>query len=311
MTIYPYEKKETILKVENVSLKLGGNQILKNVNVDVKDIVRPGISQGQIIGLIGPSGVGKTKFFEMLAGLTQINNEIPIGKEEADKLENLAEGSVKIGVNLVPVKIGNFGVVQQNYPLFEHRTIYSNLCLAAGVRYKDKNLLNKLIRLAKQKFTGKTVAELDAKVNDILSRFDLENKKRFYPAQLSGGQRQRVAIAQQILCSNNFLLMDEPFSGLDPLMVKKVSGMIMEVANMNELNTIIIVSHDISATAAIADTLWVMGRDRTPTGEIIPGARIKYEYDLIEKNLAWHPEIKTMPAFHDLCNELEQLFTTL
>lgn len=311
MTIYSYEKKETILKVENVSLKLGGNQILKNINVDVKDIVRPGMSQGQIIGLLGPSGVGKTKFFEMLAGLTQINSEAPLSEEEAAKRENLAEGSVKIGVNLAPVKIGNFGVVQQNYPLFEHRTVYSNLCLSAGVHYKDKNFLSKLLRLAKQKFTGKSVEELDSKINDILARFDLESKKRFYPAQLSGGQRQRVAIAQQILCSNNFLLMDEPFSGLDPLMIKKVSSMIMEVANMNELNTIIIVSHDISATAAIADTLWVMGRDRNSEGEIIPGARIKYEYDLIERNLAWHPEIKTMPEFHSLCNELEQLFTTL
>lgn len=54
-----YEKKDTILKVENVSLTLGGNHILKDVNVEIKDVVRPGCTQGQIVGFLGPSGIGK------------------------------------------------------------------------------------------------------------------------------------------------------------------------------------------------------------------------------------------------------------
>ena len=160
-----------------------------------------------------------------------------------------------------------------------------------------------------KKFKNKS--ERADRINDILKRFDLGGRKSFYPAQLSGGQKQRVAIAQQILCSNNFLLMDEPFSGLDPNMVKQVSSLIVEVANMHELNTIIIVSHDIPSTAAISDTLWVMGRDRNEKGEIIPGAKIKYEYDLIERNLAWHTDIKKMPEFQNLCNELDSLFINL
>jgi ABC-type nitrate/sulfonate/bicarbonate transport system ATPase subunit len=280
----PYEKKETILKVENVSLKLGDNQILKDINVEIKNIVRPGMTQGQIIGFLGPSGIGKTKFFEMLSGI------IPI---ETDKgKEKVATGSVLLGEALEPVKLGKVGVIQQNYPLFEHRTVFSNLCIAAGIKYKAKT-------------------EREDRVNDLLQRFDLDKRRNYYPAQLSGGQRQRVAIAQQILCSNNFLLMDEPFSGLDPLMVKKVSSLIVEVANMHELNTIIIVSHDIVSTAAISDTLWVMGRDRDEKGEIIPGAKIKHEYDLIERDLAWNPSIKSDPRFHSLCDELDKLFPIL
>lgn len=291
-----YEKKEVILKVENVSLKYGNNQILKDINVEVKNIVRPGMSQGQIIGFIGPSGIGKTKFFELLSGIIPIDFEKTPSEKILEKYENndekLAIGNVKLGVELSPVKIGRVGVIQQNYPLFEHRTVYGNLNVAASVKFKNKT-------------------EREDRINDLLTRFDLVSKKNLYPAQLSGGQKQRVAIAQQILCSNNFLLMDEPFSGLDPNMIKKVSNLIVEVANMHELNTIIIVSHDIPSTAAIADTLWVMGRDRDATGKIIPGAKIKYEYDLIERNLAWHPEIKKMPAFHSLCDELDSLFVNL
>jgi len=277
--MYAYEKKETILKVENVSLTLGETNILRDINIEIKDIVRPGMSQGQIIGFLGPSGIGKTKFFEMLSGIIPINDKNALGK-------------ISIGQNLEPVKLGRVGVIQQNYPLFEHRTIYSNLDIAASIKYKD----------------AKERAE---RINDILVRFDLDKRKKFYPSQLSGGQRQRVAIAQQILCSNNFLLMDEPFSGLDPNMVKKVSKLIIEVANMHELNTIIIVSHDILSTTAIADTLWVMGRDRDEKGEVIPGAKIKYEYDLIEKGLAWRPNIESTHEFHSLCDELRGLFPNL
>ena len=290
--MYSYEKKETILKVENVSLNYGESQILKDINVEIKNIVRPGMTQGQIIGFLGPSGIGKTKFFEILSGIIALDMENHPGNEYAIKQDKLAVGKVLIGEKLEKVRLGNIGVVQQNYPLFEHRTVFGNLDIAAKMKFKNKS-------------------ERHDRIEDILKRFDLEKRKNYYPAQLSGGQKQRAAIAQQILCSNNFLLMDEPFSGLDPLMIKKVSGLIVEVANMHELNTIIIVSHDIVSTTAIADTLWVMGRDHNEKGEIIPGAKIKKEYDLIERGLAWRPNIESDPIFHALCDELRGLFINL
>lgn len=273
--MFAYEKKETILKVENVSLNLGGNQILKDVNVEIKDIVRPDCTQGQIVGFLGPSGIGKTKFFEILSGILQPNT-----------------GTVLVGQKLEPVKIGMVGVVQQNYPLFNHLSIYKNMEVAANGKYKDAKLRK------------------DA-IEDILNNFDLLKRKDYWPMQLSGGQRQRAAIAQQILCSNNFLLMDEPFSGLDVNMVKKVSDLIVKVANMHELNTVILVSHDMVSTAAISDTLWVMGRDRDEQNNIIPGSKIKHQYDLIEKGLAWQPGIESTPLFHSLIDEIRTMFPTL
>jgi len=270
-----YEYKNVILKVENVSLKLGANQILKDVNVEIRDVVRPGYVTGQIIGFLAPSGMGKTKFFECLAGIRKPDT-----------------GTILIGEDLQPTKIGRVGVVQQNYPLFMNKTVIGNM------------------RVAADGFSNKT--ERDGRIDDVLTKFGLIDKKKFYPAQLSGGQKQRAAIAQQILCANNFLLMDEPFSGLDVNMIEEVSGLIKEVAHMHELNTIIIVSHDIHSTVAISDTIWMMGRDRTPDkNEIIPGAKIKYKYNLMEKNIAWRDNIEDTTEFNQLIKEIKGEFPTL
>jgi ABC-type nitrate/sulfonate/bicarbonate transport system ATPase subunit len=274
MTI-PYQIKETILKVENVSLSLGGRTILKDVNVDVKNIVRSGMSQGQIVGFLGPSGIGKTKFFEVLSGLTQPDT-----------------GQVLIGDPLQKVTSGRVGVVQQSYPLFNHRTILGNLEVA--IDNSD---------------TPKT--EQADKINNILERFDLADQRNKYPAELSGGQRQRIAIAQQLLCSDHFLLLDEPFSGLDMLMIERVCQMLREIACEHEHNTIIVVSHDIHATASIADTLWLMGRDRDAKGNPLEGSNIKHTFNLAERGVCWHDDVTARPAFRELVEEVRGLFPSL
>jgi polar amino acid transport system ATP-binding protein/sulfate transport system ATP-binding protein len=144
-----------------------------------------------------------------------------------------------------------------------------------------------------------------------LQRFQLERHAGLYPMQLSGGQRQRVAIAQQLLCSNEFLLMDEPFSGLDPIMIDHVAKLIAEVAAMDELRTIIVVTHDISAAITVSDTLWLMGRDRDSGDQVVPGARIQNEYNLIERGLAWNPDVATLPAFADCVRDVRARFASL
>lgn len=276
MTNFTYELKETILQVKNVSLSLNNNLILRDVNVEIKNIVRPGMSQGQVIGFLGKSGCGKTKLFEILAGLRAPTS-----------------GEVRINGNLETVQVGSVGVVQQNYPLFHHRTLLSNLEVAA-----TKSPLSK--------------AERKDKINYYLERFNLKEHANHYPGQLSGGQRQRVAIAQQLLCSEHFLLLDEPFSGLDIVMVNEVQEMIREISMMDELNTVIIVSHDIESTASIADTLWLMGRDRDKqTQQAIPGSRIRYSYDLVKRGLAWQKGIEATPEFHELMNEVKSVFRDL
>jgi energy-coupling factor transporter ATP-binding protein EcfA2 len=107
------------------------------------------------------------------------------------------------------------------------------------------------------------------------------------------------------------LLMDEPFSGLDPLAKKKTQALIQKIANMDELNTIIIVTHDIVAAATVSDHLWMMGRDHDPTGACIPGAYIVKTHNLIDLGYAWTDDPSNNPSFPQFIKELESEFVGL
>src|ERR1700680_1650131 len=113
MPRYTYGK--TLLKVEDVSLEYDGRPILKNVSAEIKDIICTDHVQGQVVGFLGPSGIGKTQLFRIIAGLNKPTS-----------------GQVIIHTDTHPVIAGEVGVVAQNYPLFAHRTVMSNLMLAAA-----------------------------------------------------------------------------------------------------------------------------------------------------------------------------------
>lgn len=280
---YSYGHDGIVLRIKDVNLSFTSDAgkelpILKNVNAEVKNITRPGLSQGQVVALLGPSGIGKTQLFRMMAGLATPGAT--------------RSGEIYLGANDTPVQAGLVGVVAQHYPLFAHRTVRGNLHVAAANSGKSKS----------------EIVELEAQ---LLRAFDMEKHADKYPAQLSGGQRQRVAIAQQMMCSKYFMLLDEPFSGLDPLMITRALELISAITSADEYNTTIIVTHDINSALCVADTLWVLGRDRDAQGNPIPGAYIKHTYCLAEMGLAWRPDIRKLPEFSRLVNEVRDLFPTL
>lgn len=272
---YSYERKEPLLTIKDVSVSFGDKPILKDMSAQILNIVRPGHEQGQVVGLLGPSGIGKTTLFRVLAGLMK-----------PDK------GHVLIGPSQIPTSPGKVGVVAQNYPLIRHRTVGGNLELAG-------------------KLAGLNAEQIEVKVVAYLEEFGLLEHRHKYPSQLSGGQRQRVAIAQQLICSEYYLIMDEPFSGLDVNSLDKVQKLIHRVSAAHEEVTIVVVTHDVSAAVAVSDTIWLMGRDRTPDGEIIPGARIMETYDLIERGLTWRPDLLNMSEATQLIREIKDRFATL
>jgi len=270
-----YSLGKTLLKIDNVTLEYDGRPVLNSVIAEVRDIVVPGRVQGQVVGILGPSGCGKTSLFRIIAGLNKPTS-----------------GRVSVNGFDRPVIAGEVGVVAQSYPLFEHRTVLGNLMLGAMKKEKDS-------KVARDKVMG------------FLNEFELADKYNLYPAQLSGGQRQRCAIIQQILCSEHFLLMDEPFSGLDLLMLERTCDLIAKVSDMDDLNTIIVVTHDVTAACSVADHLWLMGRGSDAKGNLVPGSSIVKQYDLIERDLCWQPGIITTARFTDFVREVKNEFRRL
>ena len=270
-----YTLGKTLLKVSGVDHRYADSVVLRDVNFEIRDIIRPDTTTGQVVALLGPSGMGKSTLFRILAGLQEPTS-----------------GRVEVGVDAKPVEAGMVGVVFQNYELFEHRTVLGNLVVAARRSCRSRSAA---IERSRQ----------------MLTRFGLEQFGPRYPVQLSGGQRQRVAIAQQFVCSQHFLLMDEPFSGLDPLALESVCELITEVANLDELNTIIVVTHNIEAALQVADTVLIMGRDRDLKGAPVAGARIQESVDLISAGLAWRKGLNSSPEFVEVERRIRERFRTL
>jgi len=262
-----YTKSTALLSAEHLTLQYGDKTILRDINFCIHDIHRPDMQQGQVVSLIGRSGIGKTQLFKILSGLIQPT-----------------QGVVKIDSDQHPVKAGEVGIVPQNYILFNHRTIYQNLKIG---------LDNAAVKL--------TEDEKKRIIEDYAGTFQLTEHLKKYPAQISGGQRQRVSIIQQVLTGNKFILLDEPFSGLDILMIDKVIQLLIKVSTLHEENTLIIVSHDIENAAAISDTVWVLGKEENKEG-----ATIIQEYDLCKMGFAWQPEIRKEPGFQELISTIKK-----
>ena len=190
-----YTEAQKILMLTDVSLGYEKNKpILKHVNLTEFNVLREGVgSTGQIIAFIGRSGRGKSTLFKGLTGLLQPS-----------------EGHIYItnsnGQDVNDAKIlteGDVGFVDQKYTLFRHKTI-TQICEYA---------------LRKSKATK---AEKTNLINGYLEDWGLLEHKDKYSCELSGGQRQRTAIIEKMLTDKHFMILDEPFSGLDVGNIEKV-----------------------------------------------------------------------------------------
>jgi polar amino acid transport system ATP-binding protein/sulfate transport system ATP-binding protein/NitT/TauT family transport system ATP-binding protein len=267
----PYEIAETLLKAENLSKTYGNKLVIRDVSFEIKNVTRPGLTQGQILSLIGASGVGKSTIFRMLAGL-----------------ETPTSGQIKVcmgqGQELKPVREGDMGVVFQNYIMFDDLTIRENFKVALKYRPNAKNI------------------DAKAFIDAYSTEFNLSQHLDKYPCQLSGGQRQRAAIIVQLLNGSPFLLLDEPLSGLDVLMIDKITSLLVKISLADEYQTIIIVSHDLENCLAISDTAFIIGLEAGKEGAILKGT-----IDLMQRDLAWHPDIKDLPRFRDTLKEVKAM----
>ena len=187
------------------------------------------------------------------------------------------------------MRVGDVGVVFQRYPLFE-----------------DLNVLDNLVVPATR--SGLSTQDAKAKAAHYLNEFDLVKQGLSWPVQLSGGQRQRVAILQQLMLERHFIILDEPFSGLDPVNINNVIKLIYHIAHEHTLNTFIIITHDVTSALMISDHVYLIGRERNAQGEPQNGGRVMKAYDLIAEGIAYHHdinEVEELPRFAALRKEIK------
>lgn len=287
---------EVLLDIQNVSLKFGDKLVLREVNARITNVERPDAVQGQVICFLGPSGIGKTQLSRVIAGLQKPTSGmvmLPSGQAYDDSGTPVSRNDPGASYRAdVPTRAGKVGMVPQNYWMPEYLTVRDQLSLAG----RQGQL---------------TPPQLHEKGNRFIELFGLQPYLTLYPAELSGGTRQRVAIARQMMCVGHYLVMDEPFSGLDPIMKAKASEAITTLASLDSLNTIIIVTHDISEGLSVADTVWLMGYERDELGQLLAGARIVERHDLAAEDLCWRPDIQSDPRFLEFVSHVKARFTTL
>jgi ABC-type multidrug transport system ATPase subunit len=251
-----YKETKTLLVVNNITVGYD-KPILKDISFTIKDIVREGQeSTGQTIAFLGRSGRGKSTLFKAMTGLLKpMSGDILI-----TDLKTLDEDDAKI------LGEGDMGFVDQKYTLFRHKTI--------------KEICDYALRKSKL-----TKAEKEALISEYLEEWGLMPHKDKYPNELSGGQRQRTAIIEQMLTDKHFMILDEPFSGLDVGNIAKVKQSLERINKAHELNTVIFSTHDIRLAAELADSIYIVG---FPEGTTEYSTIVKH-YDMKALGLAWQP----------------------
>ena len=202
------------LLASNINKTIKQNTILSEVSIEVQ--------QGEIMGLLGPNGAGKTTLFYIIAGL------IPPTKGTI-LLENKDVTSFSLSQR---ASLG-LGYLPQESSIFRRLSVYDNLY---GVIELNQNIKSNLRH---------------AKTMELLEQFKIENIRKTKGYELSGGERRRVEIARALASEPSFLLLDEPFSGIDPISVMELQETIL---NLKKIGIgILITDHNVRETLKICD----------------------------------------------------------
>ena len=206
------------LRADNIVRYYGKRAVVKGVSVDVK--------QGEIVGLLGPNGAGKTTSFYMMVGLVKPN-----------------EGNVfldDVNITKLPMyKRAQMGVgyLAQEASVFRTMSVEDNI-------------------LAVLEMTALSKKKQKEKCESLLDEFSLQHVRKNMGGLLSGGERRRTEIARALATNPNFILLDEPFAGVDPIAVEDIQQI---VATLKEKNIgILITDHNVHETLKITDRAYLL-----------------------------------------------------
>jgi lipopolysaccharide export system ATP-binding protein len=206
------------LRATDLVKKYKGRTVVNHVSVEV--------NQGEIVGLLGPNGAGKTTSFYMIVGLIKPNDgHIYLDNEEITDLAMFRRAQRGIGY------------------LAQEASVFRNLSVEDNI-------------LAVLEMTTLPRQEQKRRVEELLEEFSLTHVRRNMGKVLSGGERRRTEIARALAVDPKFVLLDEPFAGVDPIAVEEIQGI---VAKLREKNIgILITDHNVNETLSITDRAYLM-----------------------------------------------------
>jgi lipopolysaccharide export system ATP-binding protein len=207
-----------ILRAENLVKRYKSRTVVKGVSVDVK--------QGEIVGLLGPNGAGKTTSFYMIVGLIQPNG----GKIFLDEREITGEPVYK------RAQLG-IGYLAQEASVFRKLSVEDNI--KAVLQMSD--------------FSKEYQAH---RLEEMLNEFSLQKIRKSLGIQLSGGERRRTEIARALSIKPKFILLDEPFAGVDPIAVEDIQDIVRHLKDKNI--GILITDHNVQETLSITERAYLL-----------------------------------------------------
>ena len=222
--IKSFKNINSIIEFDNVSLSYGNRLILDNINFK--------INEGQIFGMLGPNGVGKSTIFNLITGLVN---------PDKGKIKIINEDVTKYPIYLRTKKF-KVGYVPQYGGFFNDLSLHDNLKAISEIVIDKKNL-----RLER--------------INYLISRFDLDNLKDIKAKFLSGGQKKKLVIALSLLGDPKVLLLDECFAALDVLTIKMLQEIIVNLQQENRI-TIVICDHQARDLLACVDTAMILSNGK-------------------------------------------------
>lgn len=239
-----------MIRIENLSKNYGTRNAVSDINITLE--------RNSILVVLGPSGGGKSTLLRLIAGLEQPDTgSVEIEGEIVSSKQVLVEPYQR-----------HVGMIFQGLALWPHMTLFDNV--AFGLRGQ-----------------GISKSDITDKVETVLGQVSLNEYTKSFPHQLSGGEKQRLAIARALVTAPAYLLMDEPFSSLDPVLKIELMELLKEVKTQYQMG-IIYVTHNLDEAIALADRMTIIRRGKLQ-GEITR-ERIKTitQAELLE----WYREIK-------------------
>ncbi len=206
------------LKVQDLQKVIKKTEIIKGVSLDVQS--------GEVVGLLGPNGAGKTTMFYMICGLIPPSSGV-VFLDNQDVTQIPLHVRAKLGIGYLP----------QESSIFKDLSVEENIMLAAEIVYPDKE-------------------EAMKRVEELLNLLNIEPIRKRNGVSLSGGERRRCEIARSLVLKPKFLLLDEPFAGVDPIAVADIQGIVQELAKLDI--GVLITDHNVRETLAICDRAYVL-----------------------------------------------------